>query len=185
MASSRESRMAIVLPYRFDTSSVWRVILKGAFAFNALIVFCILYTVLISHQWTAAIGLTVIELLAVGFTRVFIGYQTGSVGTLSSERVVVEPNVLLSVALPGPKGTYPLDRFSAIRVEFRSGPVSPEVQGGPHELVWLVGKPGTPDIVLAQTQDRAGRALGREFAELLRLPVEEVGAPITIELGMK
>src|SRR5262245_13158832 len=129
--------MAIVLPYRFDSSSIWRAILKGAFVFNALIVFCILYTVLVSRQWTAAIGLTVIELLALGFTRVFIGAQTGSTGTLSSDCVEVEPNVLLGVALSGPKGTYPLDRFSGVRVELRSGPVSPGVQGGPHELVYL------------------------------------------------
>ena len=70
-----------------------------------------------------------------------------------------------------------------MRVEFRSGPGSPDVQGGgPNELVWLVGNPGTPDIVLALTHDGAGRALGREFGALLKLPVEEVGAPIEIRL---
>jgi len=96
---------------------------------------------------------------------------------------VIEPNVLLGIALPGPKGTYTLDRFSAVRVEFRSGPGRPDVQGGgPHELVWLVGNPGTPAIVLALTQDGAGRALGREFGALLKLPVEEVGAPKEIRL---
>src|SRR5262245_66462563 len=52
--------------------------------------------------------------------------------------------------LPGPKGTYTPDRFSAVRVELRSG--RPDVEStGPHELVWLVGKPGTPDVLLAWT----------------------------------
>ena len=175
--------MAITLPYQFDTSSVWRTILKGAFGFNALLIFCVLYTVLISRQWTTAVGLALMELVVLVFTRLFVRFQTGSVGTLSSDRVVIEPNVLLGIALPGPKGTYTLDRFSAVRVEFRSGPGRPDVQGGgPHELVWLVGNPGTPAIVLALTQDGAGRALGREFGALLKLPVEEVGAPKEIRL---
>ena len=172
----------ITLPYRFDTSSVWHTILKGAFGLNALLAFCILFTVLVSRELPKALGLVVMELLVLYFTRVFIRFQEGSVGTLSSDRVVIEPNVLLGVRLPGPNGTYTLDRFSAVRVEFRSGPITPGVQGGPNELVWLVGKPGTPNIVLARTDDRAGRAVGREFGTLLGLPVEEVGAPVEIRL---
>jgi hypothetical protein len=175
--------VAITLPYRFDTSDVWRTILKGAFGLNALLVFSVLYTVLISRQWTKALGLVVMELVVFFFTRLFVRYQTGSVGMLSSDRVVIEPNVLLGIALPGPKGTYTLDRFSAVRVEFWSGPVGPGVQGGgPNELVWLVGEPGTPDIVLARSQDKAGRAVGQELGALLKLPVEEAGAPREIRL---
>ena len=116
------------------------------------------------------------ELVVFVFTQLFIRFQTGSVGTLSSDRVVIEPNALLGIALPGPKGTYTLDRFSALRVEFRSGPARPDVQGGgPNELVWLVGKPGTPDIVLALTEDGAGRTVGREFGALLKLPARGRG----------
>jgi sugar phosphate permease len=37
------------------------------------------------------------------------------------------------------------------------------VQGGPHERIWLVGKNGTPDILIARTQREAGRALAKEF----------------------
>jgi len=172
----------ITLPYRFDTSDVWRTILKGAFGLNALLAFCLAFTVLVSRQWTTALGLALMELLVLFFTRVFIKFQDGSVGTLSSDRIVIEPNVLLGISLPGPNGTYSLDRFSAVRVEFRSGPMRPDVQGRPNELIWLVGKPGTPDVVLARTEDGAGRALGREFGTLLALPVEEVGAPREIRL---
>src|SRR5262249_61605340 len=89
----------------------------------------------------------------------FVSAQTGSVGTLSSDRLVIEPNMLFGIALPGPKGTYTPDRFSAVRVELRSG--RPDVEStGPHELVWLVGRPGTPDVLLARTDDRAGLAGG-------------------------
>jgi hypothetical protein len=45
-----------------------------------------------------------------------------------------------------------------------------------------MGKPDTLRIALARTDNRAGRVVGREFAALLKLPVEEVGAPIEIHL---
>jgi hypothetical protein len=167
----------IILPYRFDTSSVWRAILKGAFSLNALLVVGILFTLLVGREWTTTLGLVVVALLVVGFTLVLINAQEGSAGTLSSDRIVIEPNILLGIALPGPKGAYMLDRFSAVRVEFRSSAGRPDVQdSGPHELVWLVGKPGTPDVVLARTDNRAGLTVGRELGCLLRLPVEETGA---------
>jgi hypothetical protein len=51
-----------------------------------------------------------------------------------------------------------------------------------NEVVWLVGKPGTPDIALARTDHGAGRSLGRQLGALLELPVEEVGAPKKIHL---
>src|SRR5436309_6478485 len=95
--------MPITLPYRFDTSSVWRTILKGAFGLNALLAFCILFTLLVSREWAKALGLAVMELVVLYFTRVFVRFQEGSIGTLSSDRVVIESNVLLGVPLPGPK----------------------------------------------------------------------------------
>jgi len=172
----------IALPYRFDTSSVWHWILKYAFGLNAVLVIGLLFTVLVSHEWPKALGLVVMELVVLYFTRVFVRFQEGSVGTLSSDHVVIEPNVVLGVPLPGPKGTYMLDRFSAVRVEFRSGPITPGVQGGENEVIWLVGRPGTPNIALGHTENRTGGAVGREFGALLHLPVEEVGKPREIRL---
>jgi len=182
MARPSERDASIALPYRFDTSTVWQWILKYAFALNAVLVARILFTVLVSHEWARAVGLVVVELVVLYFTRIFVTYQTGSVGTLFADRIVVEPNVLLGIPLPGPKGTYALDRFSAVRVELRSGPIGPGVQGGDNEVIWLVSTPGTSDIALARTEDRAGRAVGRDFGALLRLPVEEVGAPREIRI---
>ena len=51
------------------------------------------------------------------------------------------------------------------------------VQGGPHERIWLVGKNGTPDILIARTQREGGRALAKEFGAVLALPVEEKREP--------
>jgi hypothetical protein len=175
--------VALTLPYQFDTSNTWRTILKGAFGLNAVLLFGILYTLLVRREWGTSLGLALCELIVVGFTRLFVRYQEGSVGTLTSDQVVIAPNVLLGIPLPGPRGTYALDRFSAVRVEFRPGPISTNANaGGPHEVVWLAGRSGTPNIALALTQDGAGRMVGRELGTLLELPVEEVGAPKVITL---
>lgn len=138
----------LTLPHQFDTSDVWRTILKGAFGLTLVITLGLLFE-LVSGKWVAAIAAGLCD----------------------------------GVSLPGPAGTYPLDRFSAVRVAFSSGPVGPDVQGGPNEVVWLVGRPGTPDIALARTDDGAGRDVGREFGSLLGLTVEEVGAPNVIRLS--
>jgi len=181
MAEPSDRDAPLALPYRFDTSDVWHLILRYAFGLNAVLLAGILFTVLVSHEWPKALGLVVMELVVLVFTRTFVRFQTGSVGTLFPDRIEIESNVLLGIPLPGPKGTYALDHFSAVRVELWPGPIGPG-QGGPNEVVWLVGTPGTPNVALARTQDRAGRALGRDFGTVLGLPVEEIGTPREIRL---
>jgi hypothetical protein len=171
----------LTLPYRFDTRRVWHTILKGAFGLNALLVLGIVFSVLVSREWTTVLGLALVELVVLGLTRMLIKAQEGSAGTLSPDRVVIEPNLLFGITLPGPRGIYTLGRFAAVRVEFR-GPGQPDVQTGPHEIVWLVGKPGTPDVVLARTHDRAGPVIGEQLGTLLGLPVVQTGAPRRIRL---
>jgi len=173
--------MAIALPYTFDTSDVWRKILRGAFSLTSFLGACMLIT-LVTGYWAKAASLAVCTAMLFFFSRLFLRFQTGSVGTLTADRVVIEPNRVLWFSLPGPVGTYTLDRFSAVRVEYSPGPVQPGVQGGPNEIVWLVGKPGTPNVAIARTDDRAGRVVGQEFGALLKLPVEELNAPKVIAL---
>jgi len=174
---------AIALPYRFDTRSVWHMILKGALGLNALLLFSLLIAI-VARPWSVALGLLVAELMVLWFTRIFINHQEGSAGTLTIDRIEVEPNAIFGIALPGPLGTYTLDRFSAVRVEYRSAPIIQDTpsNAGPHEIVWLVGRPGTPDVALVRTSDREGREVGRHLGALLRLPVEETGAPIEIRI---
>jgi len=171
--------MPVTLPYRFDTRGVWRTILTGAFVLNALLMFAAPYVLLVRQERASALGIVLIELVVAGFTLVFVRQQEGSAGLLSSDRIEVEPNVLFGISLPGPRGSYRLDQFVAVRVEFRSGPIRVDVgaSGGPNEVVWLVGGTGTPDIALALTQREAGRAVGREFGAVLKLPVEETRSP--------
>jgi hypothetical protein len=172
----------IQLPWRFDTTSIWHTILKGAFALNALLGLGLVVK-LLSRRWLDAAGVGVAEALAAGFTVIFIRHQEGSRGTLFKDRVTVEPNAVLGIPLPGPRGSYALDQFRGVEVEFRSGRPSVDANAaGPHELVWLMGRPGTPSVVLARTQNRAGRALGREIGTVLGLPVSEIDAPGTIRI---
>ena len=69
-ASSAE----IVLPYRFDTTSIWHTILKGALALNALLLFALVFSSF-ARPWPVVVGLSIIELTVLGFTRVFLKCQ--------------------------------------------------------------------------------------------------------------
>ena len=172
----------VQLPWSFDTTSVWHTILKGAFGLNALLGLGLVVK-LLSRRWLDAAGVGVAEAMVAGFTVIFIRHQEGSRGTLFRDRVTVEPNAVLGVPLPGPRGSYALDPFRGVEVEFRSGRPSPDANAaGPHELVWLMGRPGTPNLVLARTQNRAGRAFGHEVGAALGLPVSEINAPRTIRI---
>ena len=174
--------VTITFPHRFDTASVWHTILKGAFALNAVLVIGIALK-LFTGDWLAALGVVVIETIVFGFTRLFLRFQSGSRGTLYADRVEIDPNALFGIPLPGPRGEYARERFSAVRVEFMSGSINVDApSGGPHELVWLAGRDGTPDVLVARTDEGAGPAVGAELGTLLELPVEEKNAPRVITL---
>jgi hypothetical protein len=115
-------------------------ILKGTFGLTLLITLLLLYA-LVSRRWAAAVPLALSSAMLLFVTRVFLRFQTGSAGTLSADRVVIRPNKLFWFSLPGPAGTYTLDRFSAVRVELRMGPVQPGVLDLPVEEV------GAPRVI--------------------------------------
>jgi hypothetical protein len=175
------TRRTVTLPYDFDTSRVWRTILTGALAIEAIVVIGFVYRVLVSPDAMAAVGLALSGAMLAFFIRVFVRFQSGSVGTITKDRIVIHPNVLYGIRLPGPQpGEYAAQRFSAVRVEMMSGAISHGdvlVHHGPHERIWLVGKDGAPDILIARTQQEAGPALAKEFGAALALPVEQTRSP--------
>ena len=182
MTSPNQDESGVQLPWSFDTTSVWHTILKGAFGLNALLALGLVVK-LLSRRWLDAAGLCVAEAMVAGFTIVFIRHQEGSRGTLFRDRVTVEPNAVLGLPLPGPRGSYPLHQFRGVEVEFRAGrPSTDPNAAGPHELVWLMGRPGTPNIVLARTRSGAGRALGQEIGTVLAFPVSETNPPLTLRI---
>jgi hypothetical protein len=55
--------MAVVLPHRFDTSRVWRMILKGAFALAATILVGVLYGLLVRRDAVVVLQLALIAVV--------------------------------------------------------------------------------------------------------------------------
>ncbi|MFL5403860.1 MAG: hypothetical protein ACJ8BF_13695 [Gemmatimonadales bacterium] len=171
--------MPIVLPYEFDTSGVVKVILRGTAAVLLVVLLGIGYSLLVSHDHIAAVQLLLIAAIAGYFARLLHRNLTGTVGTISSDAIVVEPVELFGIRLAGPAGRFPIGRFDAVRVDCITHPVSIplETQIRPHERVYLVGKEGTPDILIARTDRDVGRLLGRELAAGLSLPYRDQEAP--------
>ena len=172
--------MAIALPYEFDTSGVVKLILRGVLGLLLVVLLGVLYSLLVSHSVAAMIQLLLVAALITFFGRLFYRNLIGSRGTVSADAVVVEPDQVFGVRLPGPVGRFSIGQFDAVRVERIRTPSIVDgmiVQGGPHERVSLVGKSGTPHILVARTDRDAGRTLGNELATALKLPYQEQAAP--------
>ena len=167
--------MAIALPYEFDTSGVVKVILRGVLGLLVVVLAGILYSLLISRSIAAAVQLLLVAALATYFGSLFLRNLTGSLGTITADAVVVRPGRLYGIQLAGPAGRFPISEFQAVRVERITNPTGMQI--GPHERVCLVGKAGSPEILIARTDRDAGRTMGNELATALKLPYQEQVAP--------
>jgi hypothetical protein len=167
--------LAIRLPYEFDTSRVVKQIMGGVLGLLLVVLLGILYSLLISHSIAATIQLLLIAGIAAYFGRIFLRNLPGSLGTITADAVVVQPGELLGIRLTGPAGRFPISQFQAVRVERVPNPIGIpiETQIRPHERVYLVGKTGTSDILVARTRLDAGRIVGNELATAMRLPYQE------------
>jgi len=167
--------MAITLPYEFDTSGVVKLILRGVLGLLLVVLLGILYSLLVSHSIVATLQLLLIAAVATYFGSLFLRNLTGSLGTITADAVVVQPALLFGVRLASPAGSFPVSQFQAVRVERIPDPVGIPIdtQIRPHERVCLVGKNGTPDILIARTHRDAGRTLGKELATAVKLPYQE------------
>jgi hypothetical protein len=167
--------MAVSLPYRFDTSPVIKLILRGVLGLLLVVIAGMLYSLLVTHDRVAAVQLLLVAMIIVYFGRLFLRNLETSRGTIDRDQVLVDPVRLYGIRLHGPAGQFPLRGFQAVRVQRMLPPEF--AQGRSHERVVLLGTEGTPDILLARTSDDAGRALGRELATVLGLKYEEEGRP--------
>jgi hypothetical protein len=167
--------MPLSLPYEFDTSGVVKVILRLVLGLLGIVMLGIPYALFISHSKAGAALLVVIAALVTLFGRLVLTNLVGARGTITAEAAVVHPVTLYGLRLGGPEGRFPIQQFEAVRVEQSPGPVN--VQGGTHERVSLVGRDGTPDILVARTERSAGKFLGRDLATALRLPYQEKQTP--------
>jgi hypothetical protein len=171
--------MAITLPYEFDTSRVVKQIMGGVLGLLLVLLLGVFYSLLVSHSTAATIQLLLIAAVAAYFGRIFLRNLTGSVGTITTDAVMVQPGELLGIRLTGPAGRFPISQFQAVRVERVPNPIGIpiETQIRPHERVYLLGKQGTPDILIARTHLDAGRIVGNELATAMNLPYLEKDFP--------
>jgi hypothetical protein len=167
--------MAITLPYEFDTSGVVKQILQGVLGLLLVVLVGILYSFLVSHSIAAAIQLLLVAAVATYFGSLFLRNLTGSLGTITADAVVVQTGRLYGFRLVGPAGRFPISQFQAVWVD--RIPNHTGIQILPYERVCLVGKKGTPDILIARTDRDAGRTVGNELATALKLPYQEQIVP--------
>jgi hypothetical protein len=163
------------LPFRFDTSRVVVPVLRIWFGLLLVLVAAAAYTLIVSRRPGAALGLFVVAGIVVYFGRLFVANWTGTRGMVTFEGVTVERVRLFGVRLAGPEGTFPTDQFAGVRVERAPSPL--EGPGGPHARVYLAGRDRTPDILVARDDLDEGRALARDLAAALDLPLDETSVP--------
>ncbi len=166
--------MMLAFPYHFDTTTSFRHVVRGGVALGIMVIAGMAYSVLISHDYIVVLQLAVIGSMVYGITRLFVSLAHGSVGTLTATEVMVErAPAVFGMRLPGPSGRFALDRFSAVRLEEASGSVRPSVNNGPHSRIYLVGKTGSPDVLIARTTSTGGTE-AEQFATALKLPLQRV-----------
>jgi hypothetical protein len=163
------------LPFQFDTAGVVISIVQGIVALLGVLAIGVLYSFFVSRSAVSAAGLLVTAVGVLWLGRLVLANLEGTRGTITRERVVVQPGGVRGMRTAGPSGTFPLGRFTQVRVE-RIMP-SEGIHSQGHERVSLVGKEGTPDIMIARADLDAGRTLARDLAAALNLRLEERQAP--------
>jgi hypothetical protein len=170
--------MTLTLPYEFDTSAVVKTIVRGGLELLGIVIVPgIFYSLLVSHRVAAAVQLLLIGAVVTFFGRVFLRNLTGSRGRITADAVIVEPATVYGLRLHGPVGTFPIRDFERVRVECIFGPLGTSYAPRWHERVSLIGKGGTPEILIARTDLDAGRAVGHEVAAALGLAYQEQIVP--------
>jgi hypothetical protein len=170
--------MAIALPYAFDTLKPWRAIMKGVLGLALFLIAGIAYS-LAFGSLAVAIQLSLCIALVLAFGIIVLRNAEGSVGTIGRRDVVVEPPALYFFRFAGPSGIFPLDRFTAVRVEQVSGSFRGAVPLGSRSRVYLAGVEGTPRVLVARVfrGGDVGTRVGLDFASALHLPYGEERKP--------
>src|SRR4051812_37441863 len=115
--------MAITLPYQFDTSGVIKLIIRGVLGLMGVLVVGILYSLLVSHDRTAALQLLLCAAILAYFGRLFLRNLIGSVGTITADRVSVDSPRVFGFRLAGPAGQFGITQFTAVQVDRVTNPI--------------------------------------------------------------
>jgi hypothetical protein len=166
--------VGVALPLAFDTSDIVVKIARGFLAvLGVIVVPGILYSVVVSHDLAAAAGLAVIGGIVVFLGRLIVANMRAWKGTITATEVVVEQVRIAGIAVGGRPGRFPLEQFRSVRIESVLTPPT-HASGGSHSRVSLVGRGGAPTILVARAGLETGRSFGRELAQTLGLPAEDV-----------
>ena len=174
MASSQPQPLAS-LPFRFDTAGVVTSIVRGIGVLFCVLAVGVLYLTFVRRNIASAGGLLLVSGGVLLLAKVVLGNLEGTRGVITRDGVVLQRGSVFGIRTAGPTGTFPLGRFKQVRVD-RVLPSADTPSHG-HERVVLVGKEGTPEILLARSDLDAGRVLGRNLAAALELPFDERLAP--------
>jgi hypothetical protein len=174
MATSQPQPIA-ALPFRFDSAGVVTSIVRAIGALLAVLAAGVLYLVFVRRNVAAASGLILVCGGVVLLARVALGNLEGTRGVITRDAVVLQRGSVFGIRRAGPAGSFPLGRFKQVRVDRVLPSADPSSHG--HERVVLVGKDGTPEILLARSDLDVGRVLGRNLAAALQLPFDERLAP--------
>jgi hypothetical protein len=174
MATSQPQPVA-PLPFRFDTAGVVTSIVRGIGALFCVLAVGVLYLAFVRRDLASAAGLFLVCGGVLLLARVVLGNLEGTRGVVTRDAVVLQRGSVFGMRTAGPAGTFPLGRFKEVRVDRVLPSADPSNHG--HERVVLVGKEGTPEILLARSDLDAGRVLGRDLAAALQLPFDERLAP--------
>jgi len=172
--------MPITLPYEFDTTREGTWVVKIMLGLEFIVAVGIVYSLGVSRSWPAVLQLSLTGAVLLFFILRLVKNLTGSIGTITANQIVVKRRNVYGLEFSGPAGVFSLHQFTAVRVEETSGSPSPDVQSGPHERIYLVGKNGTPDILIARTSRGSGEdgiTMGQDFGGLLNLPCERKRVP--------
>jgi hypothetical protein len=169
--------MAITLPYTFNTTAPFRGVMKFVAWLEVVVVIGILHSFLVRHSSVTGMGLLIVGIFAAAFGVVLIRFTEASTGTITRDEVIVEQGRAgFGFRFRGPFGQFALSQFSSVRAEEASGPVDAGVHGGPHSRIYLAGRAGTPDILIARIPG-VGRDAGQELADALGLPLWDKSVP--------
>jgi len=172
--------MSISLPYQFDTSRLGRIVLKAMVYLQLVLLFSLVIKLILSPgDRIIAVPVLLTSAVAAYLGIRIFRYAGGAKGVITERDVVVEPSVLYGLKATGPEGRFPLAGFKSVRIEWMPRVADPGEQttSGDNERIYLAGKDGTPDILVASVTDESGRTFARELAAVLSLPVEERPAP--------
>ena len=132
----------------------------------------LVYMLLIKRSLAGAAQIVGLGMLIALFGYVVFSRLGGAAGRITRDAVVIEPVSFLGFPLPGPSGRVPIAQFASVRVDRIARRIDTRPSTRRHERVWLAGKAGVRDILIARTANEQGFALGRSLAETLHLPLE-------------